>query len=452
MLEHGFVESRGIKRCKLLKVTPYLELDCEANQLVDRVTRTTIGLTFSESAILSHLLTTPDAICDKDVLLQVGWPDRVVAATSLTQCVSTLRKKLEPYPEVQLKTVARRGYQLHISIKSHVKMLAVNDAESIKTALFDVSLIVKLGGIVVLLALIAWAWLSSDSYNVVQETGKWRSDKQIPLNLGGTNENAQLIYPDGEDRLHPSMWQKHIAPETNQIASIDNFSAYAFTDGEHYSFASCETDRDGHCISEQMINLAAIGLTPAGLDMKEFMKLSRTMEKRIRYNRVLLPAHVVFEEKEKIKSVEPEFIEHHYHGDIYFPVANELLVRADLGISLVYGEENRGKFYSSTCITDEDCLTTPIKYQVRGEFEQYQEKIDNLNVDVFYVKVTQKDLIKPDVVSASAMHFYREIRKHNIRDEELFYYRIHSDNQTSVWVVPLMGNIIVWTKYEKVEL
>lgn len=436
----------------MLKVTPYLELDGEANHLVDHANRTTIGLTFSESAVLSHLISAPDAICDKDVLLQVGWPDRVVAATSLTQCVSTLRKKLEPYPEVQLKTVARRGYQLHISSKSHVKMLAVNDAASIKMALVDVSLMVKIGGIIVLLSLMLLAWLNSNNYSVMQETGKWQADKQIPLNIGGTKESIQLIYPSGEDRLHPSMWQKHIAPESNNIPAIKNFNAYALTDGEHYSFASCVTDSDGHCIKELMINLTAIKLTPAGLDMKQFIALSRKMEKRIRYNRVLIPPHVVFQEKEQQKDVEPEFIEHHYHGDIYFPVPNELLVRADLGISLVYEGENTGKFYSSTCITDEDCLTTPIKYQVRGDFEQYQETIDDLDVDVFHIKVTQKDLIKPDTVSASAMHFYREIRKHNIRDEELFYYRIHQDKQTAVWIIPLMGNIIVWTKYEKVEL
>jgi len=89
---------------------------------------------------------------------------------------------------------------------------------------------------------------------------------------------------------------------------------------------------------------------------------------------------------------------------------------------------------------------------VRGQFKQYKEKFDQLDVDVFHVKLTQKNLIKPETVSASAMDFYREIRKNNIRDEELFYYRIHKDRQTSVWIVPLMGNIIVWTKYERVEL
>ncbi|NRD75448.1 winged helix-turn-helix domain-containing protein [Shewanella sp. VB17] len=436
----------------MLEVTPYLTLNCEANHLVDHVNSTRIELTFSESALLSRLLSTPDAICDKDELLQVGWPDRVVALTSLTQCISTLRKKLEPYPEVQLKTIARRGYQLHLSVNVDVKVAAKNKWGAIKKPITAVPLMAKACGIFVVILLIMFGWLNSDYFAVKQEVSKWRADKTISLNIGGTHENAVLVYPKGVDKLDPFMWQKKIAPETNSIPAIDRFDAFAFTDGQHYSFASCPTNNEGHCIADQMINLAAINSDPAALDMSKFIELSQKMENRIRYNRVLIPPNVTFENQGQKTDVEPEFVEHHYYGDIYFPVANELLVRADLGISLVYEGESNGQFYSSTCMTDEDCLTTPIKYQIRGQFEQYKGMFDKLEVDVFHVKLTQKNLIKPETVSASAMDLYREIRKDNIRDEALFYYRIHQDQQTSVWVVPLFGNIIVWTKYERVEL
>lgn len=427
----------------MVKVTPYLEFDDEAQQLFDRTCGETVHLTFSESAILAHLLTMPDAICDKELLLQIGWPDRVVAATSLTQCISTLRRKLEPYPEIQLKTIARRGYQLHVSAKSHVTMLAVNDAESIKDALIDVSLMVKIGGILVVLGIVATLWYGSDYHQVMKQTGRWQADKSIELNIGGTTRPLTLIYPRDEKSLHPSMWQKHIAPETNKIVGMDAFNGFAFTDGNHYSVAICPPDAAGNCVGEHIINLTATDPTPAGLDMQKFIALSELMENRIHFNRILIPAMV---------SDSAELIEHHYHGDIYFPVANELLVRADMSISMVYEKPLSGKFYSSACITDQDCMTTPIKYQVRGVFEQYRQRIGSLDVDVFHVKVQQKDLIKPDVVSDSAMHFYREIRKHNIRDEELFYYRIYADKGTAVWVVPLLGNLIIWTKYEEVAL
>ncbi|ABO22230.1 helix-turn-helix domain-containing protein [Shewanella loihica] len=426
----------------MLKITPYLEFDDEAHQLHDRTCGATIGLSFSESAVLAHLLSQPDAICDKEALIAVGWPDRVVAATSLTQCISTLRKKLEPFPEIQLKTIARRGYQLHVSPKSHVTMLAVSDAGSIKDALIDVSLMVKVSGILILLGIVATLWYQSDYHQVMKHAARWASDHEINLDIGGTTRPVTLINPKGVDSLHPSMWQKHIAPESNSIQGFNNFGGFAFTDGNHYSMALCDLDERGECRRDKIVNLTAIDLTPAGLNMVEFVELSKRMEERIRYNRILIPPG----------EAGGDLVEHHYNGDVYFPVADELLVRADIGISLVYEQPLGGKFYSRACITDQDCLTTPIKYQIRGEFEQYRQKLGQLDVDVFHVKVRQKDLIMPDVVSASAMHFYREIRKHNIRDEELFYMRVHADNGTAVWVVPLLGSLVAWTKYEKVAL
>lgn len=429
----------------MVKVTPYLEFDQEAQQLHDRVSDCKIHLTFSESAVLGYLLATPDAIVAKEALLAAGWPDRVVAATSLTQCISTLRKKLEPFTEVQLKTVARRGYQLHISPKSHVKMLAVNDAESIKEALIDVSLMVKIGGIVVALAIIAWLWYSSDYHKVIQQAGLWDASEQVDINLGGQQESLTLLAKQGDYSKHESMWQKHIAPEFNFIKGMQGFSGFALSDGNHYSLATCPDGSNDACSGENLINIAAIDKTPAGLNMIEFSELRQVMENRIRYNRLLIPKSESFVDISDV-------VEHHYHGDVYFPVANELLVRADVSVSLVYEEPLAGNFYSSACITDQDCLTTPIKYQVRGQFVQYKQSIGELEVDVFHVKVTQKDLIKPEVVSDSAMHFYREIRKHNIRDEEMFYYRIYRDDKTAVWVVPLLGNLVAWTKYDKVAL
>lgn len=239
----------------MLKITPYLEFDDEAHQLHDRTCGATIGLSFSESAVLAHLLSQPDAICDKEALIAVGWPDRVVAATSLTQCISTLRKKLEPFPEIQLKTIARRGYQLHVSPKSHVTMLAVSDAGSIKDALIDVSLMVKVSGILILLGIVATLWYQSDYHQVMKHAARWASDHEINLDIGGTTRPVTLINPKGVDSLHPSMWQKHIAPESNSIQGFNNFGGFAFTDGNHYSMALCDLDERGECRRDKIVNL-----------------------------------------------------------------------------------------------------------------------------------------------------------------------------------------------------
>lgn len=425
------------------KITSYLMLDEQAKELVDHVNGTTISLTFSEKALLVLLLSSTNAIFTKEELLQVGWPERVVAPTSLTQCISTLRKKLEPYTEVQLKTVARRGYQLHISEQSHVKMLAINDANAIRDALVGVSVWTKVAGIALLGAILAIVWYVSDHHAVVKQVAKWHADKYISLNIGGTLGTARTFYIGDEDRLHPSWWQKHLAPEGNHINNLNYFSAFTSTDGKNYSMAICpELDADA-CSGHGIINITAIDAKPAGLNMAEFIPLSQIMEQRIRYNRIVLPA----DDKGM-----GELLEHNYHADIYFPVAGELLVRNDLSMSLVYEGQNKGKFYSTSCITDQDCLTTPIKYTIRGEFEQYQTTIDDLKVDVFHVKVLQKELTKPDEVSHSAMQFYREIRKHDIRDEDLFYYRVYQNEHTAVWIIPQMGQVLAWTQYTQIKL
>ncbi|MCG9965426.1 winged helix-turn-helix domain-containing protein [Shewanella cutis] len=425
------------------KITSYLMLDEQAKQLVDHVHGTEIGLTFSETAVLVLLLSSPNAIFTKEELLQVGWPDRVVAPTSLTQCISTLRKKLEPYTEVQLKTVARRGYQLHVSEQSHVKMLAINDADAIRDAIVGVSVWTKVAGIIMLGLLLTFVWYWSDHHAVVKHVAKWNADKYISLNIGGTLGTAQVLYIDDEEHLHPSWWQKHLAPEGNHINGLPYFSAFASTDGQNYSIAVCPALDAKDCTGKGIINITSIDAKPAGLSMAEFIPLSKKMEERIRYNRVVLPVDD--------KGV-GELLEHNYHADIYFPVAGELLVRTDLSMSLVYEGQSRGKFYSTSCITDQDCLTTPIKYTIRGDFEQYQTQIGDLNVDVFHVKVSQKELTKPDEVSHSAMQFYRAIRKHDIRDEDLFYYRVYQNKDTAVWIVPQMGQLLAWTQYTQVKL
>ncbi len=427
----------------MLKITPYLELDEEAKQLVDHANNMAVTLTASESAVLHLLLLSSSSVCTKEDLLAAGWPDRVVAATSLTQCVSTLRKKLEPYPEVMLRTIAGRGYQLNVSTRSHIKMLAVNDAESVRAAIVDVSLLVKFSGIVIVLMIGLSIWYFSDYHGVVKDTASWNADKSIELNIGGVKQDVQLLYKDNVAHLHPSMWQKHLAPEVNHLNSLNKFNGFALTDGNYYSMAVCPDADDMHCSGKGLINITAIDPTPAGLNMKNFAALTKKMEQRIRYNRVIIPRN------------EPGtsgFVEHHYHADVYYPVQGNMLVRSDISLSLIYEGEDSGKFYSAACITDEECKTTPIKYKIKGTFKQYRKQINHLDVDVFHVKVAQKELIKPDEVSSSAMHFYREIRKHEIVDSDLYFYRVYKDTDTAVWIVPLLGNLVAWYEYDKVKL
>ncbi|GIU44137.1 CadC family transcriptional regulator [Shewanella sairae] len=427
----------------MLKITPYLELDTEANQLVDHMSGKKVILTFSESAVLHRLLLSSKPVCSKEELLSAGWPDRVVAVTSLTQCISTLRKKLDPYREVQLKTIARRGYQLHISTQSHVKMLAVNDAESMKAAFFDVSLLVKISGIVVALLLLVMAWYFSDYHKIKQNLASWTVQDNFELQVGSLKGSGKLLYKDDAPHLHPFMWEKHLQPDTNFLTCYEDFYAFAATDGANYSMALCPGEDEAQCAGKGLINLTSVDSDPADLNLKEFVELSTAMEQRIRYNRVMLPEST---------DTSGAFLEHNYQADVYFPVKDELLIRADINMSLIYDSDDTGEFYSSTCITDQDCLTTPIKYKLRGKFKQYSGMIDDLNVDIFQVKVEQKDLIKPDKLNDSAVRFYRDLRKRDIKDEELYFIRVHQDHKTAVWTIPLFGQVTAWYHYERFDI
>ncbi|WP_035387434.1 winged helix-turn-helix domain-containing protein [Ferrimonas senticii] len=423
-----------------MRLTPDLVLDEQGNMLLDSGNEIEIGLTFAEAKVLACLAATPDEIFTKEDLLAIGWPDRVVAATSLTQCISTLRKKLEPYPQLQLKTAARRGYKLHIE-----QLEAAPELQP--TAPLPQSEPVVVGrvsrysnnlwfsGAALLMLLVSMVWYISDYHKMLKQRSQWHYQSEMPLNLGGIKDNAELYYLGDNTNTQANMWQKHLLPESQPIRLFDRFGAFAVTDGQTYSVGICPDFIDGYCAGKNLINITAINSQPAGLDIANFLNTSRVMENRIKYNRLpQMPED----------DYSGDVLEHYYHSNIYFPVANELLIRADYSMSFVYESANNGVFFSSTCITDEDCETTPVSYKVRGHFNQYSQEIDGHLVDVFHVQIDSKELSKPDNVHASASEFYRKIRKHSIFDEELYFYRLYQDDNTAVWIVPMMGQLAVW--------
>lgn len=428
----------------MLKITSYLTLDTSAKQLVNHLNDEKTSLTFSENAVLIKLLDNSEEIWTKEQLLAEGWPDRVVAPTSLTQCISTLRRKLEPFSEIHLKAVARRGYQLHINERSHVKMVSLTDSDTIRAAFLDVSVMVKIAGALIAIGLLIFAWYQCEYHKVLQQTSLWSSDKQVELNIGGVKESATLLYKNNTDQLHGSKWQKHLAPESNIVTGLKGFSAFALTNGSNYSFATCPGYSLDDCDGKDIININSLSPEPAGLNMQEFVPLSKAMEERIRYNRVLVP-------ESSVENFDGKIVEHHYHADVYFPIAGEKLIRGDFSISLVYENDKSGQIYTTTCITDEDCVTTPIKWKTRGTFNQYQQQIGEYDVDVFYTKIEQKEFIKPDFVTPSAMRFYREIRRVDIQETQMVFFRVHETDNTAVWIFPFMDGLVAWSKYEKVH-
>ncbi|MCF1428442.1 MAG: hypothetical protein LPH21_00955 [Shewanella sp.] len=200
---------------------------------------------------------------------------------------------------------------------------------------------------------------------------------------------AALFFPKGADRPAPWRWQKHIAPESNLIPNLKYFSAFALADDSAYSMAICPSEDYRNCDGKGLMNIVAVDDKPAGIRMTEFIPLMHKMEQRVRYNRIIIPEGMC---------KKSDFNEHNYQADVYFPVANRLLERYDLNMSLMYDTEDSGSFYFSSCLTDQDCLTAPIKYTFRGDFIQDSAQIGDRNVDVFTIKVKYKDLYNPEEI------------------------------------------------------
>ena len=428
----------------MLKITPYLDLDTKAKQLVDHLNNTSIILTFSEAKVLELLLSNPDAIFSKEQLLEIGWPSRVVALTSLTQCVSTLRKKLEPYPEIQLQTIARRGYHIHVSDTEQINPLTFSETKPhIPFWRKKITWVISIISLIILSAL-ATTWHYSDYLIAKKHVNRWQADENIDLKLGGAEANLCVFGDEVGKQSSLKQWQQHFTSDVKTIKELDHFSGYAATNGSNYSIAICpEKNGQKECDGKSLINITAIDDKPAQFNMAKFIELTNKMEKRVRYNQVFFP---------DTGDDNGDITEHNYQADIYYPIENELLVRADLSLSLIYDDADSGQFQSATCVTDQDCLTTPIKYTIRGDFKQYRKKIGKYDVDVFQVAIKQKSLTKPEQVSESAMRFYRAIRKHDIQDNVVYFYRIYNDQKTAVWILPLMGETIAWSHYSLVKL
>ena len=104
-----------------------------------------------------------------------------------------------------------------------------------------------------------------------------------------------------------------------------------------------------------------------------------------------------------------------------------------------------------TGITDEDYIRKSTKLKTHVTFNRNQLLIGDVDVDVFFTKIDQKEFIKPEHVTESAMRFYREVKRMDIQEEELVFFRVHTTENTAVWIMPFMGDLVAWSRYERVQ-
>lgn len=71
-------------------------------------------LSYSETIVLSLLISQNGQLVIKDTLLDQGWPNKIVTPNSLTVAIKKIRKALNSIDsEIYIETVYRRGYILH---------------------------------------------------------------------------------------------------------------------------------------------------------------------------------------------------------------------------------------------------------------------------------------------------------------------------------------------------
>ncbi len=424
---------------KTIQITPYLVLDNQHHCLIDTRSSEEMKLSFAEAAVLNYLMQHQDEICTKEVLLQEGWPDRVVAPSSLIQCVSTLRKKLEPFPEVNLKTVARRGYQVVVAgvrpAAEESPAESMSEAEEQQPVLRRGKPLIAVAAMAVTLVIAALVYLLLPRFYASSSVSDWTWIEQGQLRIGSETGPTELLASSDQARPELARWQRHFDTSSTR-AIIKDYRAFALTDGKTDSISICP-GFDGGCAGKDIININFPTTEKVKMDLPVFFELAKIMEQRIRYNRIELPT---------VPYHQGELTEHMYSADVYFPRNDQLLVRVDHNISLVYKDDSKGLFFASFCVTDQDCLTSPIKYNFEGEFTRYTADIGGHKVDVFKIETQSRNLLKPEKVTQAALPFYRELRRQSLSEEPLYFYRFYQDEHSAAWVIPFYGYSLAWMK------
>ena len=411
-----------------------LSLNCIFNstkqELIFLPEQQVISLSFAETAVLSLLLANQNHVVSKTALETAGWPERIVAGSSLLHCVSQLRKKLETVTNLEIKTIPRHGYCLFLAIKPNTKTPFTANKP-----------------VLILLSLIALMMLLWGAFELFNNKSTDRVLYQSSHTVHIDRVAGQLhSYSDSTKPLLPQDVQiildKQIVNEPDWKAPFKQFMGFSLLDDMSQSFAICPNYLAGECAGEQLINISGSVQQPGQLALSEFLTTKIRMEQKT-YNKLLLnPGH----------QAHGDLVEEVFHGDLYFNVKDNLLVRNDFRISLLNLKGEAGLFYFASCITDEACASSPIRYEVRGNYQHSIEHWPQGKVERFDIEVTKTELSSPNKLSATAESIYFNFRKHHLTQSPLTFYRIYSDKQTAVWIIPIADANMVWMQKQLLRL
>ena len=81
-------------------------------------TSKTARFSSAESLIFCYLLDHPDEVCDKELLLDIGWQGRAISPNSLNVAIANIRRQFALTPQIlDIKSTPKKGYSLHLNGK-----------------------------------------------------------------------------------------------------------------------------------------------------------------------------------------------------------------------------------------------------------------------------------------------------------------------------------------------
>ncbi|CAM4167178.1 MULTISPECIES: winged helix-turn-helix domain-containing protein [Shewanella] len=451
-----------------MKITEFLIIDLDARELVDTRLSTRCALSLSELEVLKNLVEHVGEVVSKETLNAVGWPGRVVAPSSLTQCMSSLRKKLHSHTDVEIKNIPRYGYSLCITetvetgspaVAANVGTLScqetpdrrsttaisIQSESELKSTKLRFYRNTVLSIVIVLIAGLHFSGglKATVNYLSLLTEPDVASITAKPFSLA---RNESLLYTvQLDDQAESITTQGVIDNWFNYDSIFKNASEkqlFAFENGRYESVALCN-QFNGRCTDKQPLNLVrSVGDVTPPLDIQWLADTKLRME-QVTYNNILL---------DKFAPADKSVVEDVYRADVYYYSDSKNIVRADVRLSMIFDSANRGKLVAAACITDDMLKEISIRYQFSGDFKLTQSEVDGKAVRTFLVDVDDSSFTSPQQISKESATIYREIRKHVLQNERMVLRQLHQDDDSGVWMLPLWGETMVWAHREQVSL
>ncbi|MCL1043108.1 winged helix-turn-helix domain-containing protein [Shewanella marisflavi] len=455
-----------------MKITEFLMIDLDARELVDTKLSTRCALSLSELEVLKSLVKNVGEVVSKETLNAAGWPGRVVAPSSLTQCMSSLRKKLHGKTDIEIKNIPRYGYSLCIieSVEavtpaSPANVSSLSNQESYhsltattregKATAYPTksvsrlkSMLYRIVAISLIAALIIGLHFSGGLKLIVNDLSLLAEPEVASITAKPflLAQNQSLLHTVQLDDQAKNIATENVGDNWFNYDNIFNNSSekqlFTFENGRYESVALCN-QFNGSCIDKQPLNLvsAVNNLTPP-LDIQWLADTKLRME-QVTYNNILL---------DKFSPADKGLVEDVYRADVYYYSDSKNVVRADVRLSMIFDSANRGKMVAAACITDDMLKEISIRYQFSGEFKVTQSEVDGKTVRTFLVDVEDHSFTSPQQISKESATIYREIRKHVLKNEQMVLRQLYQDDDSGVWMLPLWGETMVWAHRELVSL